>query len=148
LGWNFRHNKRLVAARRACHSQARDDDPHVPILTSKAPDAALRVPWPLPFEASNPAIGQAMQDVATEVQLRDEEGGIRPDYLHAVSSALDDDNAAKVRELTLDLHEGDLADLIELLNPDQRERLIATLGKDFKPAALTELEEGVRDQLL
>ncbi|MGH6793280.1 MAG: magnesium transporter, partial [Methyloceanibacter sp.] len=89
-----------------------------------------------------------MQDAAGEVQLRDEEGGIRPDFLHAVSSALDENDAAKVRELTLKLHEADLADLIELLRPEQRELLIAALGEDFKAAALTELDEAVRDQML
>ena len=89
-----------------------------------------------------------MQDAAGEVQLRDEEGGIRPDFLHAVSAALDENDAAKVRELTLKLHEADLADLIELLRPEQRELLIAALGGDFKAAALTELDEAVRDQML
>lgn len=89
-----------------------------------------------------------MQDVASEVQLRDEEGGIRPDFLHAVSAALDDEDAAKARNLTLKLHESDLADLIELLRPEQREVLITMLGEDFKAAALTELDEAVRDQLL
>jgi len=89
-----------------------------------------------------------MQDAAGEVQLRDEEGGIRSDFLHAVSAALDENNAAQVRELTLKLHEADLADLIELLRPEQRERLIDALGEDFKAAALTELDEAVRDQML
>ncbi len=89
-----------------------------------------------------------MQDAAGEVQLRDEEGGIRSDFLHAVSTALDENDAAKVRELTLKLHEADLADLIELLRPEQRELLIAALGEDFKAAALTELDEAVRDQML
>ena len=42
-----------------------------------------------------------MQDAASEVELRDEEGGIRPDFLHAVSAALDEGDAAKLRELTL-----------------------------------------------
>jgi magnesium transporter len=89
-----------------------------------------------------------MQDAAGEVELRDEEGGIRSDFLHAVASALDEADAAKVRELALPLHEADLADLIELLKPEQRGALIAILGADFKAAALPELDEGVRDQVL
>ncbi|MGH6865192.1 MAG: magnesium transporter [Methyloceanibacter sp.] len=89
-----------------------------------------------------------MQDAASEVQLRDEEGGIRSDFLHAVSAALDEGNASRVRELTLDLHEADLADLIQLLRPEQRALLITTLGSDFKAAALPELDEAVRDQVL
>jgi magnesium transporter len=89
-----------------------------------------------------------MQDAAGEVLLRDEEGALRPEFLHAVEAALEADDAGKVRELTLPLHEADLADLIQLLRPEQREPLIATLGRDFNAAALSELDEGVRDQVL
>jgi len=89
-----------------------------------------------------------MQDAASEVELRDEDGDIRSDFLHAVSSALEEGDAARVRALTLDLHEADLADLIQLLRPEERAGLIATLGDDFKAAALPELDEAVRDQVL
>jgi magnesium transporter len=89
-----------------------------------------------------------MQDAASEIPLRDEEGAFRSEFLHAVEVALEADDAQTVRELTLPLHEADLADLIQLLRPDQREPLIATLGRDFNAAALSELDEGVRDQVL
>ena len=89
-----------------------------------------------------------MQDEAGEVELRDEEGGIRSEFLHAVVAALDAGEAAKLRELTLPLHEADLANLIELLRPEQRAALISTLGEDFDAAALPELDEAVRDQVL
>ena len=89
-----------------------------------------------------------MQDAAGEVELRDEAGAIRSDFLHAVSAAIDEGDAAKVRELTLPLHEADLADLIQLLRPEPRGVLIAMLGDDLKAAALPELDEGVRNQVL
>ena len=89
-----------------------------------------------------------MQDEAGEVELRDDEGGIRSEFLHAVVAALDAGEAAKLRELTLPLHEADLANLIELLRPEQRAALISTLGEDFDAAALPELDEAVRDQVL
>ncbi|HKB00242.1 MAG TPA: magnesium transporter [Methyloceanibacter sp.] len=89
-----------------------------------------------------------MQDEAGEVDLRDEEGEIRPEFLHAVAAALDAGEAAKLRDLALPLHEADLADLIELLRPEQRTMLIATLGEDFDAATLPELDETVRDQVL
>jgi magnesium transporter len=94
------------------------------------------------------AIGQRMQDAAGEIQLRDEEGALRPDFLHAVEDALETGDKSRVRELALPLHEADLADLIELLRPEQRESLIAILGRDFNASALSELDEGVRDQVL
>ncbi|HZP10202.1 magnesium transporter, partial [Methyloceanibacter sp.] len=94
------------------------------------------------------AIGQAMQDAAGEIELRDEEGGIRSGFLHAVEAALEAHDAAKVRELTLPLHAADLADLMRLLRPEQRTELVGTLGEDFDAAALPELDEPVRDQVL
>jgi magnesium transporter len=89
-----------------------------------------------------------MQDAAEDIQLRDEEGGLRPDFLRAVEESLEAGDAERVRELALPLHEADLADLIQLLRPDQREPLIAMLGREFNAAALSELDEGVRDQVL
>jgi magnesium transporter len=89
-----------------------------------------------------------MQDEAGEVELRDEEGGIRSDFLHVITEALEARDAAKARELALKLHAADLADLIALLRPEQRGELITMLGDDLDAAALAELDEGVRDQVL
>ncbi|ODR98664.1 magnesium transporter [Methyloceanibacter methanicus] len=89
-----------------------------------------------------------MQDVVSDFPLRDEEGDIRPEFLHAVTDALEADDIARARALTLDLHEADLADLIEVLRQDDRAALIAALGDEFKAAALPELDEAVRDQVL
>ncbi|WP_244505585.1 magnesium transporter [Methyloceanibacter stevinii] len=84
----------------------------------------------------------------SDFPLRDEEGDVRPEFLHAVADALEDGDISRARELTLDLHEADLADLLEILRQDDRARLIEALGEDFKAAALPELDEAVRDQVL
>jgi len=89
-----------------------------------------------------------MQDAASEIQLRDEDGDIRPGFLHAIADALEADDAASARALTVGLHEGDLADLLQVLRADERAQLITALGDDFKAAALPELDEPVRDQVL
>jgi magnesium transporter len=73
---------------------------------------------------------------------------LRPEFVRNVDAALELGDADTVRALTLPLHEADLADLIQLLHPDQRETLIEMLGRDFNAAALSELDEGVRDQVL
>jgi magnesium transporter len=94
-------------------------------------------------------IEQAMESALDDhIAVRDEEGDFRSDFLHAVEAALEAHDKAKIRALTVELHEADLADLIQLLKPEQREELIETLGGAFKAAALSELEEGVRDQVL
>jgi magnesium transporter len=90
----------------------------------------------------------SMQDALSDFPLRDEEGDIRPEFLHAVTDALGSGDTAHVRKLTRDLHEADLADLLEVLRQDDRADLIEALGDEFKTAALPELEEAVRDQLL
>ena len=89
-----------------------------------------------------------MQDALSDFPLRDEEGDIRPEFLHAVTDALESGDTAHVRQLTRDLHEADLADLLEVLRQDDRGSLIEALGDEFKAAALPELEEAVRDQVL
>ena len=89
-----------------------------------------------------------MQDAAGETLLRDENGVLRPEFVHDVEAALEAGDAERVRSLALPLHEADLADLIQLLRAEQRETLIAMLGRDFNAAALSELDESVRDQVL
>lgn len=89
-----------------------------------------------------------MQDALSDFPLRDEEGDVRPEFLHAVADALEEGDVSRARELTLDLHEADLADLLEILRQDDRARLIEALGQDFKAATLPELDEAVRDQVL
>ncbi len=87
--------------------------------------------------------------VTPEWTIRDTEtGGMSAVFVDAVLLAIDANDTALARQLTADLHEADLADLIEALPAPERSRLIALLGSDFDFAALTELDEGVRLSLL
>ena len=70
------------------------------------------------------------------------------EMVRAVSSALADSDPARVRALVTDLKAPDLADLIELLDPEERVRLIQSLGPSFDFEVLSELEPSVRDQLM
>jgi magnesium transporter len=65
-----------------------------------------------------------------------------------VGEALDSGDAARVKALVADLAPPDLADLLELIEPEARVKLIATLGAAFPNEALSELDETVRDELL
>lgn len=73
---------------------------------------------------------------------------LSPDFVRAVIDALDHGDVSAVRDKTADLHAADLADLISLIRPDERRELVAVLGADLDPAVLSELEEGVRDEVL
>ena len=50
------------------------------------------------------------------------------ELVRAVTDALEEDKKEKVRALVADVHGPDLADLIELLGPQERVGLIQTLG--------------------
>jgi len=70
-----------------------------------------------------------------------------PEFVRAVAEALEAGDEAKVRALVADVHGPDLADLIELMGPDERVGLIQALGSDFDFEVLTEVDEKVRDQI-
>lgn len=89
-----------------------------------------------------------MQDASEEVQIRDTEGALLPEFVNAVRFALEEGKGEEVRALAGGIHDADLADLIELLRDQQRAELIETLGDDFNAGTLRELEEPVRDQVL
>ncbi len=80
--------------------------------------------------------------------FRDDQGEIDGAFVAAVADAIDTGDALRVRALTADLHEADLGGLIECLRPEQRPRLIELLGEDFDFAALTEVDDAVREEIL
>ena len=85
---------------------------------------------------------------AHAVPLRDEEGALRAEFVARVAQAIPAADAAALRELVGDLHQADLGDLIEALEPDLRARLIKLLGQDFDFSALTKVDAAVREEIL
>ena len=89
-------------------------------------------------------------DDARDVPLafRDEDGEVaRPS-----SSGLPRHRGAatrqRLRELVAELHEADQGALLEALDPETRPKLIELLGDDFDFAALTEVDDAVREEIL
>src|SRR5882724_2432747 len=80
--------------------------------------------------------------------LRDEEGHIRPEYVETIAEAIGGRDAGLLRALVGELHEADVGDLIEALDPDLRPELIELMGKDFDFTALTEVDDAVREEIL
>jgi magnesium transporter len=80
--------------------------------------------------------------------LRGEDGAVRPEFVEAVAANIEAKNAAALRDLVGDLHEADVGDLLEALDPEQRPRLIDLMGRDFDFAALAEVDHAVRDEIL
>ena len=77
----------------------------------------------------------------TKAQIRDE-------YVERVAAAIEAADAATLRELVGELHEADVGDLIEALDPELRPRLVRLMGADFDFTALTEVDDAVRDEML
>src|SRR5437764_12016703 len=99
-----------------------------------------------------------MQDVDIETMLRaseaelppprDEKGDLNPAFVTAVAATVAANDGARLRALMADVHEADVGDLLEALEPDCRPRLIELLGRDFDFAALTEVDDAVREDIL
>ena len=85
---------------------------------------------------------------APPVALRDEEGAVRTDFVERVQQAITAQDSAALRELLGDLHQADVGDLIEALEPDLRPELVKLMGRDLDFTALTEVEDTVREQIL
>jgi magnesium transporter len=80
--------------------------------------------------------------------LRGKGGEIRAEFVEHVEQAIAARDVAALRGLTGDLHEADLGDLLEALDPDQRLRLIELMGSEFDFTALTEVDDTVREDIL
>jgi magnesium transporter len=80
--------------------------------------------------------------------VRDHEGDLNPGFVALLEEAIEAGDSGRVVALVEDLHESDLGDAIEALVPDDRTRLIELLGPRFDFAALTEVDDSVRDDIL
>jgi len=80
--------------------------------------------------------------------LRDAEGAVRSEFVQTIAEAIKGRDAGLLRSLVGDLHESDTGDLIEALDPDLLQQLIALMGKDFDFTALTEVDDAVREEIL
>ena len=85
---------------------------------------------------------------APSVVLRDEEGAVRADFVERIQQAIPTEDSAALRELLGDLHQADVGDLIEALEPELRPELVKLMGRDLDFTALTEVEDTVREQIL
>ena len=83
-----------------------------------------------------------------ERPIRDEDGVIDAGLVEQVSQALLLSDLTTLRAIVADMHEADLGDLLEALDPDERPRLISLLGADFDFTALTEVDDSIREEIL
>ena len=73
--------------------------------------------------------------------------GLSPELVTAVAVALDDQHRFEARIQVEPLRAPECADLLQLLRPELRHRLIEYMRPDFDPQILPELEEDIRDEI-
>ena len=96
----------------------------------------------------NPGNRNESSPAPPEIAVRDAEGDISTAYLSMLSAAIAGRDAAALRGLTADLHESDLGDVLEELPGEQRTALAGLLGDDFDFAALTEINDAIRLEIV
>ena len=89
-----------------------------------------------------------MNQIETVEHIREEDGTLRPEFVNTVAAAVRSGDEKRLCTLVCDLHEADFADLVELLEPDQRREFVRLLGDEFDVHALPELDESLRDEVL
>ena len=95
--------------------------------------------------------GTSLSDVALPAgpdDFRDEDGEVRADFVEAVHDAIVAENRELLSALVGDMHESDVGELLEQLQSEDRPRLISLLGRGFDFAALTEVDDAVREEIL
>ncbi len=81
---------------------------------------------------------------------RDEENAylLDPQAVARIMFAVDTDDHALLHEELAPLHAADIADLLEQINAFDRRRLILLLGEEFDGDILSELDDGLREEVL
>lgn len=88
------------------------------------------------------------EHILEEDRQLDNENRLRPAFVQSVRSALDNDDAALAYELVEPLHPADIADLIELLDRDERRQLAMALTDLMSGEVIAELNDYVRDDMI
>ncbi len=83
-----------------------------------------------------------------EIAFREPEGEVSRAFVEHAEDLIAAGDAAGLRDLAAGLHEADMGALIEALGAADRPRFVALMGEDFDFAALTEIDDAVREELL
>ena len=91
---------------------------------------------------------QSRKPDTNRAEIYGEDGSIRPDFLDAISAAIEAGDVAALLQSVENLHESELGDLLETLDAGERAELVALLGEQFDFSALTEVDEAVRLEII
>ncbi|WP_288193666.1 magnesium transporter [uncultured Phyllobacterium sp.] len=87
-------------------------------------------------------------DDERDVDIYGEDGAVRSSYLARVGAAIADRDVLFLRSHVGKLHQSELGHVLEALQSEQRAALVELLGDEFDFAALTEVDEAVRLEIV
>jgi magnesium transporter len=90
----------------------------------------------------------AAASVLDRLPMRNEDGGIRPEFVEEITRCIKAQDAPFLRAVVAELHEADLGDLIAALDAEDRVSLVELTGTDFDFSALNEVDDAVREEIL
>jgi magnesium transporter len=83
-----------------------------------------------------------------DADIYGEDGAVRTSFLARVGAAIADRDVLFLRSHVGKLHQSELGHVLEALQSDQRRALVELLGDEFDFAALTEVDEAVRLEIV
>jgi len=87
-------------------------------------------------------------DSLLALPMRDGDDQLRPEFVARISEAVQGNDSEFLCAIVTELHEADLGDLIEALEPELRPRLVELTGAAFDFSALNEVDDAVREEIL
>ena len=73
-----------------------------------------------------------------------EDGVVLETFVEEIEKAIESDDRDAVREALVDLHESEVGDILAAVEEESRGKLVELAGEDFDFAALTEVDEAIR----
>ncbi|MEM9677852.1 MAG: magnesium transporter [Pseudomonadota bacterium] len=77
-----------------------------------------------------------------------EDGAVRETLLGQIRQSLESQNREQSLDALRDLHESEVGDILEALEPNERNQLVELAGEQFDFAALTEVDEAIRLEVI
>ncbi|WP_018687624.1 magnesium transporter [Ahrensia kielensis] len=89
-------------------------------------------------------IREAQTATSDGTEIYGDDGVIRADVIEQISNAIEAGDVEQLQRTVENLHESELGDLIEALEPNERQEFVALLGDQFDFSSLTEVDEAIR----
>ncbi len=93
-------------------------------------------------------VGEADNDPEAENSVYADGDTVRPEFVQKINNLLEEGKSGDLLALIDPLHESELGDVLEALGADERARLVELTGGQFDYAALTEVDEAIRLEMV